>query len=426
MFTYKDKKQSFYRKGKIKSTILVVAFVILAVYLGIGVVVAYHEVGLSFNTVGPSSENATSTTITTATTTTNITSGSTVVQQTSTSSTSTTAILPPETLQNIGHAVGIAAGGGLGKTSAANINQELDQMVALGVTWVRFDIEWGDVQYSSPNNSTWSAYDTMVKAITAHHMHALAILLFTPQWARDPKCGGGAKCPPTNPAQFATFAAEAATRYRGEVNAWEIWNEPNSYNFWATKTDCNAYTTLLKATYPAIKKVDPNAIVITGGLAPEATDNNNLSQMDFLTCIYKDGGKNYFDAVGDHSYTFPNLPSSNDTNIWAQMSETSPSLRSIMMDNGDANKKIWITEFGAPTNGPDPHWYVSEQGQANMVTDAMQLYKTYDWAGPIFWYTLKDDGTSTSTIENFFGLTHADGSLKPAYSTLKNIISGGL
>ncbi len=97
-----------------------------------------------------------------------------------------------------------------------------------------------------------------------------------------------------------------------------------------------------------------------------------------------------------------------------------------MVANGDSNKKIWITEFGVPTNGPDPKWYVSEEKQSRMVTDAMKLYKTYDWAGPIFWYTLRDNGTTIDTNENFFGLTRADKSLKPAYIILKNIISAGL
>ena len=33
------------------------------------------------------------------------------------------------------------------------------------------------------------------------------------------------------------------------------------------------------------------------------------------------------------------------------MYQTSPSIRSIMVANGDSAKKIWITEFGAPTSG---------------------------------------------------------------------------
>ena len=97
-----------------------------------------------------------------------------------------------------------------------------------------------------------------------------------------------------------------------------------------------------------------------------------------------------------------------------------------MVANGDASKKIWITEFGTPTNGPDPNWYVSEASQTQMMIDAFTLYRTYPWAGPFFWYTFEDGSTSTSSNENFFGLVRADGSEKPAYTTLKTIISEGL
>jgi len=338
-----------------------------------------------------------------------------------------TTILPPVSVANIGHAVGIAGGGSLSKISTSTLNQELNEMVALGVTWVRFDIEWGDVQYSSSSSFTWSSYDTLISALAAHHLHGLGVILFTPQWARAAGCDNGVECPPADPSTYATFAAEIAARYKGDgMHDWEIWNEPNNYNFWAPKTDCVAYTSLLQATYPAIKKADPDAVVVTGGLAPESTDGNNTSPTDFLNCVYNAGGKNYFDAVGDHPYTFPAFPSSTGSGAWDQMSVTTPSLRSIMVANGNANKKIWITEFGAPTDGPDPQWYDTEAQQSEMLTDTFQLYESYPWAGPLFWYSLQDAGTSTSTNENFFGLIRADGSTKPAYQTLQNIIAAGL
>jgi hypothetical protein len=352
------------------------------------------------------------------------TTSSTSVQP---SSTVSTTITTPPLAANNGHAIGIAGGGDLSKISTSTLNKELDQMVALGITWVRFDIEWGDVQYSSSSSFTWSSYDNLINALAAHHLHGLGVILFTPPWNRNPSCGGGVECPPADISAFATFAAEVAARYKSDgMHDWEIWNEPNNYNFWAIKTDCNAYTALLKVTYPAIKKVDPNAVVVTGGLAPETTDAHNTSPTDFLSCIYKAGGEPYFDAVGDHPYTYPLSPANDGAGAWNQMISTTPSLRSIMIANGDSNKKIWITEFGTPTDGPDPQWYVSEAQQSQMVIDTMQLYKSYTWAGPLFWYTFKDNGTSTSTNENFFGLVRADGSTKPAYTTLQNIISAGL
>jgi hypothetical protein len=51
-----------------------------------------------------------------------------------------------------------------------------------------------------------------------------------------------------------------------------------------------------------------------------------------------------------------------------------------------------------------------------MLTKAYQLYRTYDWAGPLFFYQGRDLGTTTDTRENFFGLTHNDFTAKPAYT----------
>src|SRR5438128_12551629 len=94
---------------------------------------------------------------------------------------------------------------------------------------------------------------------------------------------------------------------------------------------------------------------------------------------------------------------------------TSPSLRSVMVANGDGNKKIWMTEFGAPTNGPSGS-SVSEPAQAAMLTKAYSLAGSYSWAGPLMWFSLRDQGTDTFTIENFFGMVRYDFSAKPSYS----------
>ena len=132
---------------------------------------------------------------------------------------------------------------------------------------------------------------------------------------------------------------------------FEIWNEPNIALFWQPKPDPSAYTADLVAAYSAIKAVDPSAFVISGGLAPTVTKNHNISAIDFLKAMYADGAKGSFDAFGYHPYSFPELPDSNESG-WSQMARTSPSLRSVMIRNGDGNKPIWVTEFGAPSGGP--------------------------------------------------------------------------
>ncbi|HTH93043.1 MAG TPA: cellulase family glycosylhydrolase [Candidatus Paceibacterota bacterium] len=325
------------------------------------------------------------------------------------------------------HRIGMAMGSQLTGLNDTDLEKEVSGMQAMGVKIVRYDIDWGFVQQNSASQYDWSKYDRIANSLKKHGIVGLGIIINTPPWARTAGCTGGAHCPPNDPNQFATFATALVNRYKSYgMHYWEIWNEENDYDFWATKSDCGAYTTLLKAVYPAIKKADPGAYVITGGLAQVANTNVNIAPLDFLQCVYKDGGKNYFDAVGYHPYTFPALPSANSTNAWAGMSNGNPSVRSIMNANGDSAKQIWITEYGAPTNGPDSKWYLSEDQQSKMVTDTINLYKSYSWAGPLFWYTYRDGGTTTDTNENFFGLVRNDYSQKPAYQTMQGFLSSGL
>ena len=234
----------------------------------------------------------------------------------------------------------------------------------------------------------------------------------------------GIQCPPKDPAQFAAFAAQVVKRYQGKgVHYWEIWNEENAAAFWAPAADCKAYTTLLKATYTAIKKADPYATIIVGGFAPQANDGKNMAPVDFLKCIYTNGGKGYFTAVGYHPYTYPQLPTSLTPNAWKSMLSGLPNLRSVMGANDEGYKQIWLTEFGAPTWGPNKLWFVTEALQAQILSDGFAQYEKYSWAGPIFVYSLRDSGTSASTNENFFGLERFDGFHKPAYDVFKNAAS---
>jgi polysaccharide biosynthesis protein PslG len=333
-------------------------------------------------------------------------------------------VLKPNTVIRPGHAVGIATGSKLNGFSDAEMDDYMKKLVELGVQWVRFDIEWGFVQYASKTDIDWRRYDRVVNALQKHNLQGVGIITYTPQWARKPDCRGGAHCPPADPYEFAEFASMVVNRYKSKgMRYWEIWNEQNSYDFWATKADCVAYTDLLKATYPAIKKADPTAFVITGGLAPIGTTDVNIDSLQFIQCMYAQGGKPYFDAIGYHPYTYPRLVTEGNDNAWQRMNMTTPSIRSIMLENGDGAKKIWLTEFGAPTGGPDPKWYMSEEKQAQMVTDTMTQYKKYDWAGPIFWYTYKDSGNTNATNENFFGFVRFDGSFKPAYHVMKELLS---
>jgi hypothetical protein len=303
------------------------------------------------------------------------------------------------------NAYGISAGGGLQFLSAEDRDRTLDDMVALGVTRVRFDMNWADIQRDGRGTYDWDRYDALVDAMVARGLEPLAIIAYTPPWARPEGCSDDDKCAPARLRDYSQFAFTAALRYESRgVNDWEIWNEPNIVNFWRPAPDAARYAEMLQLAYRAIKRIDRDAFVLTGGTAPAADNGTNIAPRTFLSTLYEAGAGDSFDAVSHHPYCFPAAAPGEyyEWCAWSQMADTSPSMRSIMVDNGDAAKKIWMTEYGAPTEG----WGgVGEETQAEWVTEAYDLAASYDWAGPLFWYNHRD---APDNVHDSFGLRRAD------------------
>ncbi len=301
--------------------------------------------------------------------------------------------------------------------SASEQLQQLEAMKATGVTSVRVDASWYGGQPDGPNTYDWTSLDTVVSDIQQAGLTADLIIDGCPPWAAVSGAQGNQFAQPASSAAFATWAGAVAARYGSKgAKYFEIWNEPNTSTFWAPTPDPAAYTADLKAAYAAIKKVDPSAIVLTGGLAPAANTSTTYDPVTFLTDMYADGAQGSFDGVGYHPYTYPSDPDSvNPDSAWSEMSQTSPSIRSLMVANGDSAKKIWITEFGAPTSGTTQN--VSEADQSVELVQAMSLIKEFSWIGSFYMYTWEDvsgDG---------FGLLTDDGAEKPAYAAVVSALS---
>ena len=106
------------------------------------------------------------------------------------------------------------------------------------------------------------------------------------------------------------------------------------------------YTELLKAAYPAIKALQPNSTVIAGGLSPALAPD---APPIFVNAMYDSGAKGYFDAMAMHPVRLPDRVGLADPlNGWSDVEV----VRQIMVDRGDGDKKIWMTELGASTSDP--------------------------------------------------------------------------
>jgi hypothetical protein len=101
------------------------------------------------------------------------------------------------------------------------------------------------------------------------------------------------------------------------------------------------------------------------------------------------------------------------------------SVRSLMLAYGDGAKKVWATEFGAPTDA-NATGYVSVTRQSKILARAISLWQGYAWGGPMIIYNYMDlsvDPTSTNRSA-FFGLVRADGVPKPALRMFSSLADG--
>jgi hypothetical protein len=353
---------------------------------------------------------------------------------------------PAQAASNDG--LGFATAATLLRMNNTDLNARLNDIEALGATWIRIDFSWPEIQPKNANTYNWSMYDHIVRVAGVHHLKILAILDYTPEWAQDPRCAqlvitkaAGTKCSPASNTTFARFARTAAIRYKGtSVRGWEIWNEPNISSYWKTVqahnavlVDSIAYAALANTAALQIRENDPGTAIITGGLGPmfNPVYPKGISQGDFLSQILPRLNPALFDGIGIHPYSWPVLPSKAAIyNAFYTVDNGPPSynLRTIMTSAGWGNKQIWGTEFGAPTKGvsavvvptatarPD---HVSEVLQARIIAQGINDWYAIPNVGPLFINSDSDQYLPQVKNVGSFGLLRGNGTKKPSYDAFQ-------
>ncbi|WP_231984644.1 cellulase family glycosylhydrolase [Mycobacterium sp. 852014-52144_SCH5372336] len=305
---------------------------------------------------------------------------------------------------------------------SAAIKRQFDLMADMGVTWVRVDIDWSAIERQR-GQFNWTYPDAVAAEAEAHGMKVLAVLASSPEWARPSSPGDewtSRHLRPDDMSDWADFVRTAVERYSSRgVHTWEIWNEPNTAKFWPPRPDANQYGTLFWVAAEAIRDVDPAATILIGGLAPkfDVPEPQTVST-DFLEQLYQNGAARLANGVAVHPYTFPDLPMSpiqRATGVFKDL----PALHAVMVRHGDGHKKIWVTEYGAPTG--TSQYAVSEEDQTRALLQAREQIAHWDWAGPLIYYELVDGGSDPSDFEQNFGVLRADLAPKPAAGALMDI-----
>jgi hypothetical protein len=280
-----------------------------------------------------------------------------------------------------------------------------------GFGWVKQGFAWREIEGLGKSQFDWSITDRIVTQAESIGLHIIARLDDEPTWASGqvyPNDNNVIMSPPKNPQDFSDFCYALASRYKGRIAAYQIWNEPNLAREWGGKApDPASYVELLKVGYQAIKRADPNAIVISAGMAPTTRfDKVAMPDTEYLKRMYAAGAKPYFDALGAHGAGYKAPPAqdpgevANDANFYNRGDANCPGaacriycfrhvedLHQIMVDNGDTNKQVVVLEFGwtmdSRPNSPYAWHAVTEQEQAAYLVGAYQYAREHwqPWIG---------------------------------------------
>ena len=315
--------------------------------------------------------------------------------------------------------------------SRADMDRSVAMMQEAGVKWIRANVNWSSVEPNIKGTlDTWWLDEidyAVAKAQAAGIQVLMPIADGVPYWASgDPskKPGSWNKLwKPTSYADYADFARRIVERYSAQgVHAYEVWNEPNYSRFWPSGPNAADYTNMLKAAYPAIKGADPTATVLMGGLS--------RNDYHFLSAMYAAGAGPYFDAGSVHPYTNKTDPTLcwNDSNGLKSIDAFCgiETVRNVMVNNGDAAKNLWLTEFGWSTASGASNG-VSEATQADYLAKSFKELDAYPYVTHAFWYGFRNNYWSSndqSDVEANYGLVKVDFSTKPAYAAYKALPVG--
>lgn len=281
-------------------------------------------------------------------------------------------------------------------------DQQLEALATsyCGAKVVRTGQTWASIQ---PTCDTWKwdGLDHIVDIYGKLGVEIQYLLAYCPKWAapvekqhsKDSK--DWSRSVP-NIESYGRYAYEAAKRYKGRINYWEVWNEPDIGFF---RGSLDEYLSMLAVAYKSIKKASPKAKVLTGGFA--CMKHREMKE-DFQKQVLIKGKEN-FDIHAFHKHG-PFLDYANTID------------GSFMQMRKDAK----VTQ----------PWYSNETAISSMdgaeKMQAETLFKKFLFAwsrGAIgyTWYDLRNDGYNPKNAEHNFGLITHDFYPKAAYPTYNTL-----
>jgi hypothetical protein len=288
----------------------------------------------------------------------------------------------------------------------------LDRAAQAHAGLVRLNLSWREVTHGQPANPAdpadpaygFARVDAAVQAAAARGIEPLIMINHAPAFAegpnRDPSAPPGTWKP--SPTALAEFAVAVAGRYSGSfpglprVRYYQAWNEPNLAGYITPVRENGQlaspqqYREMLNAFYGAVKSVNPDNVVVTGGTAPYGDPDGpiRVRPLDFLRtlfCLNPDlsgptcGQQVHFDILAHHPINTSGSPDEHAFSPDDASTADFYRVRDILRAAERAGTApggphpLWATEMWWETNPPDGFRGYPQETQALYIEQAMYL-----------------------------------------------------
>lgn len=289
-----------------------------------------------------------------------------------------------------------------------------------GINLLRISFGWDAIE-AEKDNYDWLFWDDFVKTgVEDYNITMVPYICYTPQWqARDPRDSLMFwNDPPKDFDEFGQFMFDIVSRYKNYIKTWELWNEPDISIYWDTQ-DVGEFARFMKVGADAVKRADPEAKVVLGGIA---------YRPEWVKFLFKDHGLSpYIDIVNCHNYfeTWHHNPVEEIVNYIGDVYDVISEF-----GNGQA---LWMAEVGystfrrgATVSDSYSNYYNYEHTPDYQAVDLVKrigLALSTEKLSALAWYEIKDLPPSDEVIGDIYnnkhlGVAWADHSPKPANHAL--------
>lgn len=180
-------------------------------------------------------------------------------------------------------------------------NRAYDKLGKIGVKWIRLQSGWARTE-QTPGVYDFAWLDDIVDNLISRGMIPWICLCYGNPLYDDyaKEVFGAVGCPPVYTEEqkeaWRGYTTAIAAHFRGRVQHFEIWNEPDGSHAWKKGVDATLYGHFAIATAKALREGNPDVYIIGG--------STYTSPVKFMQEALNTGMGKYIDGLTFHEYTY--------------------------------------------------------------------------------------------------------------------------